>query len=160
MHCVRQVLVGTVPFLLALLWTGCSPSQPKTQSREAAASPRSAPPATETQTETDKEASLVITGKVVKVSAVPQPGAAPYTQCLTYIKYQVLSVDSGHYEGKELLAVYWGMRDNKLMPAAAFKVGEVHKMKLEPFSRHPELQRVMAADDTDEYELTPYWVVK
>ena len=105
-------------------------------------------------------APLIVTGQVVKVSNVPEPGTAPYTECLTYLKYKVLSVESGEYKPGELLAVYWGMRKNKLMPAAKFGTGQTHKMTLEPFSKHPELQRVMEADDTEEYGLEPYWVVK
>lgn len=154
----RHVLARGFISLLALAATGCSRPQPGAATPQTAAVPPAA--SAEAKAEPAGEAPLGVTGKVLKVSAVPQPGAAPYTECLTYIKYKVLSVDSGRYPGKELLAVYWGMRDNELMPAARFEVGEVHRMKLEPFSEHPELQRVMAADDTDEYELTPYWVVE
>ena len=101
-----------------------------------------------------------MTGRVTVVSEVPEPGTVPYTECVTYVKYKVLSVDSGEYGGSDLLAVYWGMKKNKLMPAAKFTVGQKHKIALVPFSSRPKLQRVMAADDTDEYTLEPYWVVK
>jgi hypothetical protein len=124
------------------------------------ATPSAPTPKPEQPAELPGPAPLVVTGQILKASNVPEPGTAPYTECLTYLKYKVLSVESGEYKPTELLAVYWGMRKNKLMPAARFSVGQTHKMTLEPFSKHPELQRVMAADETEEYGLEPYWVVK
>jgi len=103
---------------------------------------------------------LTVVGETTLVSFVPDPMQVPYTECLTYVKYKVLSVEDGVYDGKELLAVFWGMRDSKLMPAARFKVGERHRLILEPLSEHPELNHIMRADDTDAYDLTPFWAVK
>ena len=105
-------------------------------------------------------ASLVIWGEVVRVSQVPEPGTVPYTECLTYLKYKVLAVKKGEYSPPELLAVHWGMKNNQLTPAASYQIGEKHPLKLEPFSNRAELARVMQADDTNEYELTPYWVLE
>jgi len=100
---------------------------------------------------------LVVVGTVELVSHVPKPGEAPYTECLTYLKYRVGAVESGEYGAKEILVVFWGMKGNKLEPAASFKKGQQHRLHLSPFADHPELSRVMAADDTEEYELTAYW---
>jgi len=99
-----------------------------------------------------------VLGKIEIVSNVPDPGSVPYDTCVTFIKYQVESVESGGYDAKELLAVFWGMRDGKLKPAARFSVGQRHRLTVEPFSERSELARVMQADDTNEYSLTPYWV--
>jgi hypothetical protein len=102
---------------------------------------------------------LVVVGTVTVVSYVPQPNEAPYDTCVTFIKYHVDKVESGEYAGQELLAVLWGLKDRTLMPAARFTPGQRHRLILEPFSKHPELARVMQADDTGEYKLQPYWVV-
>jgi hypothetical protein len=104
-----------------------------------------------------KQASLVVQGEAVIVSRVPQPGTVPYRDCLTFIKYKVLSVERGEYPKPEILTVQWGMKENKLTAAARRKVGDRQRLELEPFDRYPELERVMQANDTDEYELTPYW---
>ncbi|MGD9497499.1 MAG: hypothetical protein AB7Y46_14455 [Armatimonadota bacterium] len=99
-------------------------------------------------------------GRITVVSHVPQPSEVPYTECLTLIKYAVERVESGEYGEKELLAAFWGMRNAKLQPAAKFQVGQRHRLVIEPLADHPELQRVMQADDTGEYTLTPYWVIE
>jgi hypothetical protein len=103
-------------------------------------------------------AETIVTGTITLVSKVPEPGTAPYRECLTYLKYSVDSVESGEYEERELLAVFWGMRDNKLEPAASFEEGQRHRLTIVPFDDKPDLTRIMAADDTDEYELVAYWV--
>ena len=103
---------------------------------------------------------LTVIGETTLVSFVPDPMQVPYADCLTYVKYKVLSVEGGSYDGEELLAVFWGMRNSKLMPAAGFKVGERHRLVLEPLNEHPELNHIMRADDTDAYDLIPFWVVE
>jgi len=101
----------------------------------------------------------VVIGKISVVSHVPQPSEVPYTDCLTMIKYTVESVEGGSYGEDELLAAFWGMQDAKLQPAAKFKVGQRHRLVIEPLADHPDLSRAMQADDTSEYSLTPQWVV-
>jgi hypothetical protein len=130
----------------------------KERQEETSVAPRTSATGSPSPDETDKKSSLVVLGEVLVVSHVPEPGTVPYTECLTFIKYKVVSVESGEYEQSELLAVHWGMKDNKLTPAARYQVGEKHRLELEPFDDHPELARVMQADDTNEYELAPYWV--
>jgi len=68
-------------------------------------------------------------------------------------------MEQGEYEDDELLAVFWGMKDSKLMPAAQFKIGEKHRLSLDLFADHEELSHIMQADDTDDYEHTPFWVL-
>ena len=102
----------------------------------------------------------VVVGKITVVSHVPQPSEVPYTDCLTMIKYDVESVESGSYGEDELLAAFWGMKTAKLQPAAQFKVGQRHRLTIEPLTKHPDLARAMQADDTNEYSLAPQWVVE
>jgi hypothetical protein len=113
---------------------------------------------TEQKSRQDEKAPLVVTAEILVPSSVPDPGSVPYKDCLTFIKYKVLSVERGEYGQAELLAVHWGMKDGKLLPAARYQAGERHRLELEPFSKRPELARIMQADDTSEYELSPYWV--
>lgn len=102
----------------------------------------------------------VVIGRITVVSHVPDPSEVPYTDCLTMIKYAVEEVVSGSYAENELLAAFWGMRDARLQPAAHFRVGQRHRLVIEPLAEHPELQRVMQADDTNEFALAPQWVVE
>ena len=102
----------------------------------------------------------VIVAEVTKVSLVPDPGRVAYSECLTYIKYRVIDVEQGEYSDEDLIAVFWGMRDSKLMPAARFQVGEKHRLSLDLFENHEELSHIMQADDTDDYEHTPFWALE
>jgi len=106
-----------------------------------------------------KEDVFIVVGEISIVSNVPDPSQVAYSECVTYIKYRVLSVEQGDYQDDDLLAVFWGMKDSKLMPAARFQPGEKHRLKLEPFEKHKELSHVMQADDTEDYEHVPLWVI-
>ena len=102
----------------------------------------------------------VVVATITTVSNVPDPSEVPYDTCVTFIRYHVKNVEAGEYAGDELLAVHWGMKDGKLKPAARFTVGQTQRLTIEPFAERAELARVMQADDTNEYSLTPYWATK
>ena len=110
--------------------------------------------------EEPKEKHLTVIGEVILVSNVPDPNQVAYSECLTYIKYRVISVENGKYDDKELIAVFWGMKESKLMPAAKFQIGEKHRLVLDPLDKYGDLLHIMQADDTDDYEHTPYWVLE
>ena len=116
-------------------------------------------PIVEPAIEEPKEKNLTITGEVVLVSNVPDPSQVAYSDCLTYIKYRIISVEHGEYKDSEIIAVFLGMQKSKLTPAAKFQIGEKHKLILDPLSKHQELSHFMQADDTNDYERTPYWVI-
>ncbi len=136
-----------------------APEQPATSAETPAADVDEAPRASPEAGVAEKQQGTVVVGKIELVSQVPDPSTVPYKDCVTFIKYRVESVESGEYEGEELLAVFWGMREAKLQPAAGFSVGQRHRLTIEPFSQRRDLARVMQADDTNEYSLTPYWVI-
>ena len=106
-----------------------------------------------------KQGGTVVIGTIAAVSNIPDPSTVPYDTCVTFIKYKVSKVVSDSYDGDQLLAVFWGMRKGKLEPAARFTVGQSHRLTIEPFADRKDLARVMQADDTNEYSLTPYWVI-
>jgi len=117
------------------------------------------PPAEAAPAPAEEPRGTVVVGRITVASHVPDPSEVPYTECLTFVKYAVEEVESGEYGEGELLAAFWGMRDSRLEPAARFTPGQRHRLTIEPLSEHPDLSRVMQADDTNEYSLTPYWVV-
>jgi len=111
------------------------------------------------QPEPAADEGTVVIGQITLVSHVPQPSEVPYKDCLTMIKYTVEGVESGSYAEDELLAAFWGMKAAELQPAAKFQVGQRHRLVIEPLAEHPDLLRAMQADDTNEYSLSPQWVV-
>ncbi len=141
-----------------------TPAKPSPPTKAAPA--KTTPPPSKSQSTATKQTATaaksegtVVIGTIELVSKIPDPSTLPYDTCVTFIKYKVNKVVSGSYDGDSLLAVFWGLRKGKLQPAASFRVGQTHRLTIEPFSEHEELARVMQADDTNEYSLTPYWVV-
>jgi hypothetical protein len=138
---------------------------PKPEPRQLVAEEPPAPPPAPTVPEVpagiedEEPEGTTVVGKIKLVSSVPDPSTVTYKDCVTFIKYQVESVESGEYDGDELIAVFWGMRNSRLQPAAKFSAGQRHRLTIQPLSERPDLQRVMQADDTNDYSLTPYWVV-
>jgi len=133
--------------------TEAAPPPPPVEARKPQPAPAPTP-----EPEPKKDESAVVIGTVTVVSRVPDPSSVPYKDCVTYIKYKVESVESGEYDGAELVAVHWGMKEKKLQPAASFSPGQKHRLTIDPFSNHPKLARLQTADDTDDYTNTPYWV--
>ncbi|MFP4106446.1 MAG: TolB family protein [Phycisphaerae bacterium] len=104
--------------------------------------------------------SLQVTGKIVATSGVPAAAEiAPYKDSVTYVRYRVLKVHSGKYGDDEILVVHWGMRDRKKTDAAGFEVGDVHRLTVDRFNAHRELENITAAQAADDFRLTPYWAL-
>ena len=102
----------------------------------------------------------VVVGTIRFVSKVPDPKQVPYKDCVTFVVFRIDQVEQGVFPEKKLLVVFWGMRDRVLQPAARFRPGQRQRLTIRPFAEMTELARVMQADDTEEYDLTPYWVVR
>jgi hypothetical protein len=104
---------------------------------------------------------LVVIGRILQTSRVPAPGSAPYRDCLTFIKVQVEKVESGAYRADEMLVVFLAMKDNQWLPAATYNVGDRLRMQVIPFSSaDPDIRSLRRADDTEDYTLRPFFVVK
>ncbi len=123
-------------------------------------SPAATPPPAPAKAPAAADAGLRVRAKITAVSRVPEPGEVAYKDCLTMIKYDVVSVQSGSYDGSQLLAAHQGMVDGKQTAAARYKVGQTLTLDLEPLADHPDKSRQMMADDTNEYSLEPYWVTR
>ena len=55
--------------------------------------------------------------------AGPAGITVPYKDCLTYIKLRVDRVREGQYRDNQVIAVFWGMKDNIRQPAADYSGG-------------------------------------
>ncbi|MBN1809903.1 MAG: hypothetical protein JW909_12620 [Planctomycetes bacterium] len=100
-----------------------------------------------------------ITGRIIAVSRPPNPGDVPYPHCLTYTKYKVVSVEKGSFGEADLITVQWVMRDFKLLPAADYQVGDIHRMVLVPAAgkMQKDLKQIGETDDIGDLR-QPYWV--
>jgi hypothetical protein len=108
-----------------------------------------------------KDEPLVVTGRVVKTSEVPEPETAPYNDCLIYLKLAIERVESGHYNKHEIIVVFVAMRDRVLLPPARFARGDRLKIKLIPMRRAgDEIQSMQRADNLDDLDLSPFFSVE
>ncbi len=106
-------------------------------------------------------APLLVQATVVATSHVPQPYTVPYKDCLTYVKLRVDQVSAGRYSDGQMIAVFYGMKDNVLLPAAHYAAGQRLRLKVVPLAQAPaELRSARTADDLDDYTHRPFFVLE
>ncbi len=104
---------------------------------------------------------LVVVGRIIQTSRVPAPGTAPYKDCLTFIKVRIESVESGSYDGADMIAVLWAMKNDVWLPAASYAVGDRVRMTTIPFSQaSADIRGMRRADDTEDYSLRPFYALR
>ena len=78
---------------------------------------------------------LVAAGKVKAATKPPRPGSVPYKDAVIAVHLTGARAVRGKLPGKDLLVFVWGMRDNKLLPAAFFKPGQAVTLSLQPWEK-------------------------
>lgn len=108
-----------------------------------------------------KKEQIEVVAKVSKVAPVPQfKEIAPYKEALSSIQYEVQTVLQGDCRENRLLVVHRVMKDKKHTRAAAYKPGDRHRLKLERFDTHPELEQIFRLEGTDDPDLIPWWALE
>jgi len=127
-----------------------------------AITPMPASPADEPPTSAPVDAEpIVIEATVEATSRVPEPYTVPYKDCLTYVKVRVDHVTEGDYKDSHAIVVLWGMKDNILLPAAHYSPGHRMRVRMVPLRQATlDLRTVRSADDLDDYEHRPYFVLQ
>jgi len=104
---------------------------------------------------------IVVRARLTKAGAIPTPQAiAPYQHALVVNTYEILEVSSGTYSGKTVLVAQWAIRDRRVLPDARKTTGSEHRLTLERYDAHPELEgeRLISASDSPDlplyYEVT------
>ena len=109
-----------------------------------------------------KNGKLTVTAQITIVSKPPVPREKPYADALTTTQYKVLKVESGAYRAGEFLAIEPVMKNYKLLPAAKYRVGDVHRLVLIPWqekvAQDPKIEKVRLIDDTNNYAADMFWV--
>jgi hypothetical protein len=83
----------------------------------------------------------VVEARLVKASEVPTPQAiAPYQHALVVNTYEIVKVVDGAYSGKTILVAQWAIRDRRVLPGAHKTPGTVHRLTVERYDAHPELE--------------------
>jgi alginate O-acetyltransferase complex protein AlgJ len=118
-------------------------------------------PPSSTSTPQTPGSPLIVVGEIVRISRVPQPGSAPYTDCLTFAQIKVTAVEAGHYADPILLVALWGMRNDKWLPAARYGPGDRLRLNLVPLKdADTRVRTVQRSDDTDDFDHLPYFATE
>jgi hypothetical protein len=136
------------------------PSSPAFVTDTSVIGPPSSPPpgAEHARADSALRPRLVVEVEVAEEVTLPTPaGVAPYRQALQAMEYSVKRVIEGAYEGDKLIAAHWVIRDGRVLDSAARPKGGRHRLVLEPYDDHPELEGQRLVMDTDEFLLTLYY---
>ena len=105
-------------------------------------------------------AGVVVQGKIKAIARTPRPGSVPYKDAVTAIHLIGVKPVKGKLAGSNILVYVWGMRANKLTPAAAYRPGQMVKLTLQPWEKvegkYSRYQR-MELDDDNVLTLNTYW---
>jgi hypothetical protein len=99
---------------------------------------------------------IVIEAKLIKSGEIPTPQAiAPYQHALVVNTYEIVKTMEGTYSGRTVLVAQWAIRDRRVLPTAHKTTGSVHKLTLERYDAHPELEgeRLISAGDAPDLPL-------
>lgn len=99
---------------------------------------------------------LVVQARVTKAGAIPTPQSiAPYQHALVVNTYEIVGVAEGSYTGKTILVAQWAIRDRRVLANAHKTTGSMHRLTLERFDAHPELEgeRLISAGDAPDLPL-------
>lgn len=84
---------------------------------------------------------VVVDARVVSAGAVPTPDSiAPYRHALVVSRYEIVNVVEGEAVDRELAVAEWAIRDARVLPDAGRTPGTVHRLTLERYDAHPELE--------------------
>lgn len=84
---------------------------------------------------------LVVVGEPLEPAPVPAPREIlPYRRALVVVRYRILEVVAGRYEGEIVEAAHWAILDGQVLPGAVRRPGARFRLVLEPYDAHPELE--------------------
>lgn len=105
------------------------------------ASGRIGPPAGADDGSTVDPGRLVVEARIVAASSIPDPASiAPYRHALVVNGYEIVRVIEGATEGDVLAVAQWAIRDARVLPGAERPIGTVHRLTIERYAAHPELE--------------------
>jgi len=102
---------------------------------------------------------VVVDARVVSAGAVPTPESiAPYRHALVVSRYEILTIVEGQAD-QQLAVAQWAIRDARVLPNAGKNVGEVHRLTLERYEAHPELEGERLIQGGDVANLPLYYEI-
>jgi hypothetical protein len=105
-------------------------------------------------------AAQVVTGTVREIARAPRPGTVPYKDHIIAVHLVDLAGESGLPGGGEALVYVWSMRDNESTRAASWRVDQMVRLRLRPWSDVADRWDAINRQDLDNDELNlqePCW---
>ena len=104
---------------------------------------------------------IVLRARVMEISPVPAPYSAPYADCLSTVRLEVLGVESGRWNDRYAIAVFLAMKGNEWLAPASFTPDTLLRVRLVPFREAgAEIRAIRRVDDLDDLERIPYYAVE
>ena len=103
---------------------------------------------------------LVIEARVKRDISVPTPESiAPYKTGLHALDYEVVKVIEGRYDESTLVVAHWIIQAGEVLDTARRPEESSHRLVVELYDSHPELEGERLVMDTDEFTLPLYYDV-
>ena len=103
---------------------------------------------------------LVVEARVVEDTPIPTPKSiAPYREALLVNEYEVVSVLEGVYDEQRILVAHWVIRDGQVLSTAERGKGSLHRLAVEAYAEHQELEGQRLVMDSDAFDLRLYYDV-
>ncbi len=100
----------------------------------------------------------VVSAKLISTTRPPTPESiAPYRRALLVADYEVEKVISGSLKEKNIQVADWGVLDAKIL-LQKLKIGSSYELVLEKFSDQPQLEGERLVSDSDDFDLTLYYL--
>jgi hypothetical protein len=77
----------------------------------------------------------LLQGKIKAIAKAPRPGSVPYKDAIIAVHLVEVKALRGRFSQKQALVFVWGMRNNKLTPAAALKPGRILKVAVQSWEK-------------------------
>lgn len=85
---------------------------------------------------------VLVEAEAVEKSDQADPRRANYENALYTVKYEIRKVLSGRAPEGAFEVVHWHFKKRELQPTSRIEAGRTYRLKLEPWSGHPELQPI------------------
>ena len=150
----RQITNNDVPDFYPDAWI-----EPSTTSRPADTRVR---PGADAVARRDPAVSrLVMEARVKREVPVPTPESiAPYKNGLHALDYEVVRVIEGDYDESTLVVAHWIIRDGEVLNTAQRSAGSTHRLTVELYDSHSELEGERLVMDTAAFTLPLYYDVE
>ena len=100
------------------------------------------------------DAPIVVEVRVTQSVPLPSPAdIAPYRNGLLVLEYDVVEIIEGAYSEDTVLAAHWIIADGETLVAARRPAGTTLRLRLEPYTAHPELEGERLVMNSDRFDL-------